>query len=246
MNDEKRHHNGRPRTRAQERIDALGTEARPTGGEAARAAGGEAASEELKRRVAELEQELGETKAAWQRTAADYANYRRRTDQEREQSAGLANESLLRKLLTVVDDFDRALESMPRELEHLGWIEGVWLVERKLRALLESEGVTPIDATGKPFDPHEHEAVVHQETTEAPDDTVISELQKGYRIRNRVLRPALVTVAKNVAGERAGDGDGANAGAAGGAAGAGGTAGTTTTNPTTSDNGRKAESEEGQ
>ena len=86
---------------------------------------------------------------------------------------------------------------MPRELRNLGWIEGVWLVERKLRSLLESEGVTPIEAKGKRFDPREHEAVVHEETTNAPDDTVIGELQRGYRIRDRVLRPALVTVANN-------------------------------------------------
>jgi molecular chaperone GrpE len=193
MNDERhdarRHHNGRPRTRAQERIDALGTPGRP-----ARAMPG---GEELRRRIEELESELGEAKSAWQRTAADYANYRRRTDQEREASLGLANESLLRKLLTVVDDFDRALGAMPPELEQQGWAEGIWLVERKLRSLLESEGVTPIEATGKPFDPREHEAIVHQETADAPDETVIDELQKGYRIRDRVLRPSLVAVAKN-------------------------------------------------
>jgi molecular chaperone GrpE len=70
-------------------------------------------------------------------------------------------------------------------------------VERKLRNLLESEGVTPIEAVGKPFDPREHEAVLHEETTSAPDGTVISELQRGYRVRDRVLRPALVSVAKN-------------------------------------------------
>ncbi|HET7677176.1 MAG TPA: nucleotide exchange factor GrpE [Candidatus Limnocylindrales bacterium] len=156
----------------------------------------------LRERLAAAEQEAGDLRATLQRTAADFQNYKRRTEQDREANLGLANEALLRKLLAVVDDFDRALEAMPGELKDLGWIEGIWLVERKLRALLESEGVTPIDAVGRPFDPREHEAVVHQETTDAADDTVISELQRGYRIRDRVLRPALVTVAKNPGRER--------------------------------------------
>jgi molecular chaperone GrpE len=179
------------KTRGEERIEALATESGPSPA---------ALSEEidqLRQQLAAVEQDAAEARAGWQRSAADFANYRRRTEQERNASLGLANEMLLLKLLAVVDDFDRALAQMPKELEHLGWIEGVWLVERKLRALLESEGVTPIEAAGRPFDPREHEAVVHEETTAAPDNTVIGELQRGYRIRDRVLRPALVSVAKN-------------------------------------------------
>ena len=189
-------HAPRHRTRAEERAEAVELPARS----------------ELMARVTELEEELGtarqetgEVRAAWQRTAADFANYKRRTEQEREAVVELANEMLLLKLLNVVDDFDRALGAMPRELEHLGWIEGVWLVERKLRALLESEGVTPLEVVGQPFDPREHEAVIHEETTEAPDGTVIAELQRGYRLRDRVLRPALVKVANN-AGQTAASG----------------------------------------
>lgn len=155
--------------------------------------------EALQRQLDEARQEAGDNKAGWQRAAADFANYRRRAEQEREATLGLANEMLLAKLLAVVDDFDRALSAMPPELEHLGWIEGLWLVERKLRALLESEGVTPIEAVGKPFDPREHEAVIHEETRSAPDGQVIGEVQKGYRIRDRVLRPSLVKVANNSA-----------------------------------------------
>ena len=176
------------KTRAQERIDALETPSTAALLEEI---------DDLKQRLAKAEQEAAEARGSWQRSAADFANYRRRTEQEREQTLGLANEMLLLKLLAVVDDFDRALESMPRELEHLGWIEGIWLVERKLRALLESEGVTPIEAQGRPFDPREHEAVVTEETTTAPEDTVLGELHRGYRIRDRILRPALVSVAKN-------------------------------------------------
>ena len=175
------------KTRAEERIAEIDTSPTALLGQV----------EELKGRLATAEQDAAETRTAWQRSAADFANFRRRTEQEREASLGLANEMLLLKLLAVVDDFDRALAAMPKELEHMGWVEGLWLVERKLRALLESEGVTPIEAEGKPFDPREHEAVMHEETDRAPDDTVIGELQRGYRIRDRVLRPSLVNVAKN-------------------------------------------------
>jgi molecular chaperone GrpE len=183
------------KTRAEERIAELDTSPAALADQL----------DELKQRLAAAEQEAAENKAAWQRSAADFSNYRRRTEQERDASLGLANEMLLLKLLAVVDDFDRALAAMPLELKHLGWVEGLWLVERKLRALLESEGVTPIEAEGKPFDPREHEAVMHEETDKAPDDTVIGELQRGYRIRDRVLRPALVNVAKNP-GQRAASG----------------------------------------
>lgn len=175
------------RTRAQERIDALDTSpARLT-----------EEIEALRQRLAAAEQEAGDAKAAWQRTAADFANYKRRTESDREATLALANELLLRKLLVVVDDFDRALSAMPPELQRLGWIEGIWAIDRKFKSLLESEGLTSIEAQGKPFDPREHEAVVHEETTRVADGIVTNELQRGYRLRDRVLRPALVSVAKN-------------------------------------------------
>jgi molecular chaperone GrpE len=192
MNDEMK---TRTRTRAEERIEALDTS--PTALTAQ--------IDELRKQLADAQQEAGDSRAAWQRSAADFANYKRRTEQERDATLGLANEMLLLKLLAVVDDFDRALAAMPPELQHLGWIEGLWLVERKLRSLLESEGVTPMDATGKAFDPREHEAIVSEESTTAPDGTVVAELQRGYRIRDRVLRPALVKVA-TAPGRTAGSG----------------------------------------
>jgi molecular chaperone GrpE len=176
------------RTRAQERIEALETPS----------------AAQLLAHVAELEadlaaagQEVAENLAGWQREAADFRNYKRRTDQERDTILGLASESLLRKVLTLADDFDRAVEAMPRELTTLSWIEGIVAIDRKLRMLLDSEGVTPIEVLGKPFDPREHEAITHETTTSAPDETVIGEIQRGYRIRDRVLRPALVSVARN-------------------------------------------------
>lgn len=177
------------RTRAQERIEALDTSAVKLTEEL----------QSLRDQVVAAEQELGEARSGWQRTAADFANYKRRTQEEREATLGLANELLLRKLLVVVDDFDRALAAMPKELQRLGWIEGLWAIDRKFKSLLESEGLTPIEAQGKPFDPREHEAVLQEETDQAPEGTVTNELQRGYRLRDRILRPAMVAVAKNSA-----------------------------------------------
>src|ERR1035437_104986 len=138
--------------------------------------------------------------ASLQRTAADFANFKRRTAEDRERELGLAGELLLRKLLTVADDFDRALDHMPAEFKGAGWIEGIALVDRKLRALLESEGVTPIEAVGRAFDPREHEAIASVAAPGRPDGEVVDEIQKGYRVRDRVLRPALVAVAAGEAG----------------------------------------------
>ncbi len=149
------------RTRAQERIDALET---PTATQLL------AQVEELRASLIAAEQEAGENRAGWQRAAADFANFKRRTEQEREATLGLANEILLLKVLALADDFDRALAAMPPELAGDGWTEGVAAIDRKLRQLLESEGVTPIEAVGQPFDPREHEAVVQEETS-APRTT---------------------------------------------------------------------------
>jgi molecular chaperone GrpE len=135
-----------------------------------------------------------------QRTAADFANYKRRTAEDRERDLGLASDSLLRKLLGVADDFDRALDHMPEEFKEAGWIEGIALVDRKLRALLESEGVTQIESVGRAFDPREHEAIASVSGTGQPDGQIIDEIQRGYRVRDRVLRPALVAVASDSAG----------------------------------------------
>jgi molecular chaperone GrpE len=177
----------RKRTRAEERIAELDTAPSVLAAEL----------DELRNQVLVAERESAENKLGWQRTAADFANYRRRTEQDREQMLGLANEVLLTKLLTVADDFDRAIDHMPEELKDVSWVGGIAAIDRKLRLLLDSEGLTPIEAVGKPFDPHEHEAVTQEMTSNVPEGTVTAELQRGYRIRDRVLRPALVAVAVN-------------------------------------------------
>jgi molecular chaperone GrpE len=183
--------NGGPKpatkTRAEERAEAVKTPTRL----------------ELAERVEELERELADARAKgeehlynWQRSAADFANFKRRTDEERATVGQFSNALLIGKLLAVLDDFDRALESVPPEA-HDAWIEGVKLVERKLRGVLEAEGVTAIEAVGQPFDPNVHEAVAHEDTADHPDNQVIDEVQRGYRLHDRVIRPSLVRVANN-------------------------------------------------
>ena len=134
-------------------------------------------------------------KADLQRMAADFANYRKRNDAERTEFAKFAKADLIGKLLGVLDGYDRALATVPAELRSQPWIEGMWLVERKLRQVLEAEGLEAVESLGTPFDPRLHEAVAHTESTE-PEGTVIEEFQKAYRLHDRVIRPALVAVAK--------------------------------------------------
>ena len=139
-------------------------------------------------RIAELTSDL-------QRMAADFSNYRKRNEAERSDFAKFAKADLIAKLLDVLDGYDRALATVPDELKGQSWVEGMWLVERKLRQILEGEGLEPIESLGKPFDPYQHEAIAHIESDE-PEGTVIDEHQKAYRLHDRVIRPALVTVAK--------------------------------------------------
>jgi molecular chaperone GrpE len=129
------------------------------------------------------------------RMTADFANYRKRNEAERNEFAKFAKGDLIAKLLDVLDGYDRALATVPEEVKGQPWVEGMWLVERKLRRVLESEGLEPIDSLGKPFDPYLHQAVAYVESDES-EGTVIEEHQKAYRLHDRVIRPALVTVAK--------------------------------------------------
>lgn len=133
----------------------------------------------------------------WQRARAEFANYKKRVEVERNEARRSSAVALLLKLLPVVDDMERAFQTLPEELADVPWINGVRMILRKLQAILESEGVTPIQAAGQPFDPLWHEAVMQEETSEHPDGTVIEEMQRGYRLGERVLRPSMVKVASN-------------------------------------------------
>jgi molecular chaperone GrpE len=138
--------------------------------------------------VAQAGARATEMEDRWKRSAAEFINYKRRAEQERGDLLRFANRGLILDLLPVLDDLERALVSVPPEEAGSKWVEGVRLVERKFRQVLERQGVTPIDAVGQPFDPNLHEAVGGSGTV------VAQEYQRGYKLHDRVLRPSMVLV----------------------------------------------------
>jgi molecular chaperone GrpE len=146
--------------------------------------------------VEDLARERDDYLAALQRERAEFMNFKRRTAEERDAMLGLAAEGLIRKVLALADDFDLAVEHRPEGGVDEAWVEGIAAIDRKLRQLLESEGVTAIEAgPGIQFDPHEHEAVANVPGTGRAGGEIVEELRRGYRLRDRVIRPALVAVA---------------------------------------------------
>jgi molecular chaperone GrpE len=188
MTERRRGHDGHTtkKTRAQERIDEL--DVSPTKLLAD--------IETLKGELETARRQVDEYLVGLQRERAEFTNYRRRTAEEREAMLGLAAESLISKVLALADDFDRAIDARPAELADNAWVDGVTAIDRKLRLLLESEGVRPIEAEpGQPFDPRLHEAIANVPGTSHAEGEIVGELRRGYRLRDRILRPALVAVA---------------------------------------------------
>ena len=147
--------------------------------------------ETLKQALAEEKEKAERYLANWQRAQADFINYKRRNEQEREDFNRFVNATLMLSLLPVLDDMERALNSIPPRSAKLTWVDGIRLIERKLRTSLEAQGLTPIKALGEPFDPNFHEAVRQDKGKEG---IVIEELQKGYKLHDRVIRPTMVVV----------------------------------------------------
>lgn len=150
--------------------------------------------------IEELQAQLDEEKskaqaylASWQRAAADFQNYKRRVEQEKEEAARWANASLILNILPVLDDLERALKSLDSRLAGLTWIEGIYQIYRKFQAALAASGVTEIPADGEMFDPRVHEAITYAPGEEG---RIISVVQKGYKLGDRILRPAMVIVGK--------------------------------------------------
>lgn len=142
------------------------------------------------------DQEAAMYKDQMQRVAADFKNYKRRTELERADLIRSANAGLLLKLLPVVDDLERAMSSVTSDVAESQWYGGFKLIPHKLRTLLESEGVTPLEVLGQEFDPNRHEAVIYEEDGSGDTTVVTAELQRGYALRDKVLRPAMVKVGK--------------------------------------------------
>jgi molecular chaperone GrpE len=151
------------------------------------AADGAAPEDQLSRARDDAEKYLDN----WRRAEADFQNYKRRAEQEKDESRRFGQASLIINLLPILDDFERAFGSLDMNLAGLTWFDGMRLIYRKLWALLENTGVQPIQAEGQTFDPRYHEAVAHADGEEGK---VVSEVQRGYMLHDRVLRPAMVVV----------------------------------------------------
>ena len=130
------------------------------------------------------------------RAAAEFANARRRAEMRADSEVRSSRERLLSNVLPVVDDFDRAFQSVPDNARESTWVEGFALIQRKLQNTLQREGVTPIEAKGQPFDATRHQAVMVEIADDVPSGSVLEVLQQGYMLDDRVLRPAMVKVAQ--------------------------------------------------
>ena len=150
----------------------------------------------LQARMEEAQREVEQFRNLLQRVQADSLNYKRRVEEEREELQRQANSNLVLRLLPVMDDFERALRHIPRDDAISAWLAGVELVGRNLTSVLESFGVTRIDAIDAQFDPAEHESVSFEVNDSRDEGTVLSVIREGYKFNGRVLRPAQVTVSR--------------------------------------------------
>jgi molecular chaperone GrpE len=145
--------------------------------------------------IADLTRERDDYYDRLLRKTAEFDNYRKRVERERRERADAAASDLLRDLLLLVDDFDRALQTDAAEQPD-AYQRGIELIHKQLMDLLRKRGVTPIEALGTDFDPHLHQAVAHEASPGNRDGEVIEEFRRGYKLGDRLLRPAMVKVAK--------------------------------------------------
>ncbi len=155
----------------------------------------EAQVNELGAKLAESEAQSAEYLDGWQRARAEYANARKRLERERAEAYSRAAIDYAQKMLPILDDFNRALANVPERIEQDDWYEGIILVTRKMNLILEDLNVERIEAVGEPFDPNIHEALALTEAEGFESGTVVEEVQSGYRLGDRIIRPVLVNVA---------------------------------------------------
>ncbi|HXO96133.1 MAG TPA: nucleotide exchange factor GrpE [Chthoniobacterales bacterium] len=154
-------------------------------------------------RINALETQLAKTKAELEkfrdlalRSSADLDNYRKRMSKEREEAIKFANSSFLERLIPILDNFEFGLEAARSASSPVSILEGMKMVQKQIQDFLSSAGIEMIDATGQHFDPQLHEAISQEESKQVPDGIVIRQLRRGYKLRDRLIRPANVVVSK--------------------------------------------------
>ncbi|MGE5221026.1 MAG: nucleotide exchange factor GrpE [Omnitrophica WOR_2 bacterium] len=159
--------------------------------------------ENLKKEVEQLKNELKQSKAksqeyleGWQRALADFSNFRKRVDRDQAQTYQMAAGSIIKRYLEILDDLERALKNKPQSGEGAEWAQGIELIYHKFMGVLKAEGVQPMEVDGKFFDPNMHEAITQEDSPDHESGQVISVVHQGYMLGDRVLRPALVRVAR--------------------------------------------------
>jgi molecular chaperone GrpE len=165
----------------------------------------------MEARVEELEKEVEANYDRFVRVTADFENYKKRTAREMSDLRKFANENILKDMLSVVDNLERAIESgSKQDSEKQTILEGVEITLKDLFRMFEKYGVKDFKSEGEPFDPVFHQAMMQEQTSDFPDNTVLSELQKGYTIQDRLLRPAMVVVARNASDKQCNETDESN------------------------------------
>jgi molecular chaperone GrpE len=139
--------------------------------------------------------EAAEFRDRWLRSQAEFQNIRKRQERELADLRAMAAADIVRQLLPVLDDFDRAFKHVPEQYAGASWVNGFSLIERKFRQILEQAGVKPIETVGSQFNPNFHESVASEESDE-PHGTILEEYRKGYTLNDKVLRPAMVKIAQ--------------------------------------------------
>lgn len=172
-------------------VRAEAAESAPESGEQA-----EAEIEALQKRIEEAEARSAEYLDGWQRVQAEFVNYKKRVERDREADYLALKGDLIKRILPLVDDLERALQNRPGNGEVQAWAEGVELIYRKMQSILEAEGVRRIEAEGQMFDPNFHEAISHEPVDGQESGRIIAVVQHGYMLGERVIRPAMVRVAQ--------------------------------------------------
>jgi len=149
--------------------------------------------------IATLQADLDRFRDLAMRSQADFENYKKRSGREKEDAIKYANKNLLEKLVSIVDNFELGLEAARGQSEESPIFSGMNLVLKQLQDLLSENGVQPIDAVGQKFDPHLHEAIAHEPSDEYPEETVTRQTRRGYKIKDRLLRPSTVVVSSGPA-----------------------------------------------